>query len=361
MRLLPLFIIPFVLFNCNIPRKKKEEPAAASGSKSIEAKATDKTGPAGMVWIPGGEFTMGTDDPESYQYERPAHRVKIDGFWMDDTEVTNAQFKKFVEATGYVTTAEKKPEWEELKKQLPPGTPRPPNDVFVAGSLTFTPPPYAISLDDYTQWWTWTNGTSWKHPEGPGSNIDGKENHPVVHMSYDDAVAYCNWAGKRLPTEAEWEFASRGGREGQPYSWGDEFKPGGKFMANTFQGVFPGKNTGEDGFVGSSPVKTFPPNDYGLFDIIGNCWEWTIDYYNINYYGELAKEGLAVNPTGAKKPYDPQEPYAEKHVTRGGSFLCAENYCVNYRPSARQGSAFDSGMSHISFRCVVTPAMLGSR
>lgn len=335
---------------CNGAREKGFTPEVAD-------KASNKAAPPGMVWIPGGEFTMGTDDPESYQYERPAHRVKVDGFWMDVTEVTNAQFKAFVDATGYITTAEKKPEWEELKKQLPPGTPKPASDVLVPGSLTFNPPVYAISLDDYSQWWSWKKGASWNHPEGPGSNIEGKDNFPVVHVSYDDAAAYCKWAGKRLPTEAEWEFASRGGKEGQPYSWGEEFRPNGKFMANTFQGVFPGKNTGDDGFSGSSPVKAFPPNDYGLYDIIGNCWEWTIDYYNVNYYSELAKAGLAINPSGAKKTYDPQEPYAEKHVTRGGSFLCAEDYCVNYRPSARQGSAFDSGMSHISFRCVVTPAM----
>ena len=299
---------------------------------------------------------MGTNDPESYVYERPAHRVRIDGFWMDATEVTNAQFKVFVEETGYITTSEKKPEWEELKKQLPPGTQRPTDDNFSPGSLTFSPPAYAVSLDDYSQWWTWTNGANWKHPEGPGTTIEGKQNYPVVHVSYDDAVAYAQWAGKRLPTEAEWEFASRGGRESQRYSWGEEFTPGGKFMANTFQGVFPGKNSSEDGFNGSSPVKNFPPNDYGLYDIIGNCWEWTHDYYNVNYYQEIAKSGTAVNPKGADKPYDPQEPYANKHVTRGGSFLCSENYCVNYRPSARQGSAFDSGMSHISFRCVTTPS-----
>lgn len=314
-----------------------------------------------MVWIPGGEFTMGTNDPESYEYERPAHRVKIDGFWMDATEVTNAQFKAFVDATGYVTTAEKKPEWEELKKQLPPGTHKPADDNFSPGSLTFSPPAYVVSLDDYSQWWVWTNGANWKQPEGPGSTIKGKDSHPVVHVSYDDAVAYATWAGKRLPTEAEWEFASRGGRDGQRYSWGEEFNPGGKFMANTFQGVFPGKNTGDDGFTASSPVKTFPPNDYGLYDIIGNCWEWTLDYYNVNYYQELAKAGLAINPKGAGKSYDPQEPFADKHVTRGGSFLCSETYCVNYRPSARQGSAFDSGMSHISFRCVVTPSMIDGK
>lgn len=305
-----------------------------------------------MVWIPGGEFTMGTNDEDSYPFEKPAHRVKVDGFWMDATEVTNAQFKAFVDATGYVTTAEKKPSWEELKKQLPPGTPKPSEDILQAGSLTFSPPEFAVSLDDYSQWWSWTTGTNWKHPDGPGSTLEGKERYPVVHVSYDDAVAYATWAGKRLPTEAEWEFASRGGKEQQRYSWGNEFAPSGKFMANTFQGGFPSKNTGDDGFSGASPVKSFPPNDYGLYDIIGNCWEWTADYYNVNYYSELAAKGMAVNPKGASAPYDPQEPFATKRVTRGGSFLCADNYCVNYRPSARQGSSFDSGMTHISFRCV---------
>ena len=343
---------------CSVPQENKLSSENGEGSHKLNDAETDSAATSGMVWIPGGEFTMGTDDPESYPYERPAHRVRIDGFWMDATEVTNARFRMFVDATGYITTAEKKPEWEELKKQLPPGTPKPSGLQLAAGSLTFTPPPYAVSLEDYSQWWSWTNGTDWKHPKGPNSNITGKDNYPVVHVSYDDAVAYCAWAGKRLPTEAEWEFASRGGKEGQRYSWGNDLYPAGKFMANTFQGVFPGNNLAEDGFAGSSPVKSFPPNGYGLFDIIGNCWEWTYDLYNTNYYNELSKQGLAVNPKGATKSYDPAEPYSKKHVTRGGSFLCAEDYCMNYRPSARQGTAFDSGMSHISFRCVVTLPML---
>ena len=343
-----------VLLGCNASKDGKpanELTAESNGS------ATGKTNPPGMVWIPGGEFTMGTDDQESYPYERPAHRVRVGGFWMDVTEVTNAEFKKFVDATGYLTVAEKKPDWEELKRQLPPDTPKPAESTLVPGSLVFSPPSFTISLEDYSQWWSWRNGTDWKHPEGAGSSIEGKDNYPVVHIAYDDAVAYCKWAGKRLPTEAEWEIASRGGREGQRFSWGNEFNPQGRFMANTFQGVFPSSNSGDDGFVGNAPVKSFPPNDYGLYDMIGNCWEWTSDYYNVNYYGELSKKGLAINPKGASKPYDPNEPYAVKYVTRGGSFLCAENYCVNYRPSARQGSSFDSGMSHIGFRCVVTPDM----
>ena len=316
--------------------------------------AADKA-PQGMVWIPGGEFTMGTDDPESYAIERPAHRVRVDGFWMDETEVTNEQFRKFVEETKYVTTAEKAPDWEELKKQVPPGTPKPSADMLVPGSLSFTPPSYSISTEDYSQWWSWKPGADWRHPEGPDSNLEGRWNHPVVHVSYDDALAFAKWAGKRLPTEAEWEFASRGGKENQRYGWGSDFRPQGKYMANTFQGVFPGKNESADGFAGSSPVKTFPPNSYGLYDIIGNVWEWTSDYYDANYYAELSKSPVTINPKGADVPYDPQDPYAVKRVTRGGSFLCASDYCVNFRPSARQGSAYDSGMPHIGFRCVLSP------
>ncbi len=311
--------------------------------------------PPGMVWIPGGEFTMGTNEEESYEAEQPAHRVQVDGFWMDEAEVTNEQFKKFVDATGYITIAEKKPEWEQLKKQMPPGSKRPPEENLIPGSLVFTPPSYAINLDDYSQWWSFRPGANWKQPEGPGSGLEGRWNHPVVQVAYDDAVAYCRWIGKRLPTEAEWEFSSRGGLENQRYSWGTEFRPQQKYMANTFQGVFPGTNAGEDGYSGSSPVRTFPPNKYGLYDIIGNAWEWTSDYFNANYYSELAKSRLSVNPQGPQKSYDPREPYAEKRVTRGGSFLCANDYCVNYRPSARQGTAFDSGMTHVSFRCVLSP------
>jgi sulfatase modifying factor 1 len=330
-------LILILLFGCSGKGPAKE-------GKSMK-------GPAGMVWIPGGEFTMGTDDPESYEYERPAHRVRVDGFWMDATEVTNEQFKEFVEATHYITTAETPVDWELLKKQVEPGTPKPADSLLKAGSLIFSPPSYAITTEDYSQWWKWKTGANWQHPEGPGSSIEGRGKHPVVQVSYDDAVAYAKWAGKRLPTEAEWEFASRGGKENQRYSWGNEIRPQGKFMANTFQGVFPTRNDGEDGFPGSSPVKSFPANEYGLYDIIGNCWEWTSDYFNVYYYSELAKNKVSVNPMGAEKPYDPQEPYSIKHVTRGGSFLCATNYCVNFRPSARQGSAFDSGMSHIGFRC----------
>jgi formylglycine-generating enzyme required for sulfatase activity len=306
----------------------------------------------GMVWIPGGEFVMGTDDPESYEHERPAHRVKIDGFWMDATEVTNEQFRSFVKATGYITLAERTPEWEDMRKQLPPGTAKPHDSVLVAGSLVFHAPDEPVLLNDYSQWWKWLPGADWKHPEGPGSDLEGRWNHPVVHIAYDDALAYCQWAGKRLPTEAEWEFASRGGREQERYGWGNELTPQGRYLANTFQGSFPSTNLQEDGFEKTSPVKSFPPNAYGLYDIIGNVWEWTSDWYDVNYYKTLGASPVSENPQGPASAYDPNEPYAHKRVSKGGSYLCASNYCVNYRPSARQGTAFDSGMSNLGFRCV---------
>lgn len=226
-----------------------------------------------MVLIPAGQYTMGTDDPKSFPNERPAHQVKVNSFWMDEHDVTNAEFEKFVKATGYVTTAERKPDWEELKKQLPPGTPKPDDSVLVPGSMVFTPTTGPVDLRNMEAWWRWVPGASWRHPEGPDSNIKGRENHPVVQVSWDDAVAYAKWAGKRLPTEAEWEFAARGGLENKRYAWGDEFQPGGKWMANIWTGDFPYHNTAEDGFKGTAPVKSFPPNGYGLYDMGGECLE----------------------------------------------------------------------------------------
>lgn len=312
-----------------------------------------------MKWIAGGTFTMGTDSPQSMPNERPAHQVKLDGFWMDEHPVTNAQFREFVEATGYVTTAEKPVDWEELKKQVPEGTPKPPDEMLQPGSLVFTPPDHPVDLRDMSNWWTWTLGANWRHPQGPTSNIDGKDDFPVVQISWDDAVAYAKWAGKRLPTEAEWEFAARGGLENKRYAWGDEFKVDGKFMANTFDGNFPYNNTGEDGFKGVSPVKSFPANGYGLYDMAGNVWQWTSDLYRADVH-ELAREkskaddSCCENPTGPTECFNPTSPVPNsiERVIKGGSYLCNPNYCESYRPSARRGTPPDTGSEHVGFRCV---------
>lgn len=312
-------------------------------------------GPPGMVWIPGGEFWMGTDSSLGWPDEKPAHRVRVDGFWIDATEVTNAQFREFVEATGYVTTAEKAPSLEEIMSQVPPGTPEPPPEMLVAGSLVFTPPEGPVNLNDFSQWWTWTSGADWRHPEGPGSTIEGRENHPAVHVSWFDATAYAQWAGKRLPTEAEWEFAARGGLVGKDYTWGDMPATAEHPMANTWQGEFPAKNTADDGFSRTAPVKSFPPNGYRLYDMAGNVWEWCADWYDRNLHQRLAEQGVAVNPTGPEQTIDPRQPFATLRVQKGGSFLCHESYCLRYRPSARHGGAPDTGMSHVGFRCAVSP------
>ena len=324
---------------------------SCNGRKDEGVLTETKDAPKGMVWLRGGDFIMGSDDPRDYDHEHPAHRVRVEGFWIDETEVTNGQYKKFTDATGYKTVAERAPDWNELKKQLPPGTPKPPDSILVAGSLKFTPPEEAVALNDYSKWWKWTPYADWKHPEGKLSNIEARLDHPVVHIAYEDAVAYCKWLDKRLPTEAEWEFASRGNESAVPFDFEKDIAPAGKFVANVYQGSFPSRDTGEDGFKGTSGVRTFPPNGYGLFDMIGNVWEWTSDYYDPAYFNHLAMQGLAINPRGPEQSHDPNEPLVIKYVTKGGSYLCSTDYCSNYRHSARQGTAFDSGQSHIGFRC----------
>jgi formylglycine-generating enzyme required for sulfatase activity len=279
-----------------------------------------------MRWVPGGEFTMGSADPNAPRTERPAHRVKVDGFFIDETEVTNAAFRQFVEATNYVTTAEKKPDWEEMRKFLPPGTPKPPDDRLVPGSMVFSPPAEAVPLNDAVQWWRYVPGACWKHPEGPGTALDGKDDHPVVHVAWDDAVAYCQWAGKRLPTEAEWELAARGGAEGKRFPWGDD-PPADRKLANIWHGEFPHKNTTTDGFDRTAPVKSYPANGYGLFDTAGNVWEWCSDWYRADEYDRRSAKGVVVNPAGPSESWDPGEPWAPKRVTRGGSLLCHVSYC----------------------------------
>jgi formylglycine-generating enzyme len=324
-----------------------------------DAVATDgraQSPPPGMVWIPGGEFQMGGDDPLARPDESPIHRVRVDGFWMDATEVTNAQFAEFASATGYKTVAERPLDWEELKKQAAPGTPKPADEVMQPGSLVFTPPDHEVDLRRYDQWWSWTLGANWRHPEGPGSTIDGREQHPVVHIAYEDAVAYARWAGKQLPTEAQWEFAARGGLDGKVNVWGDE--PVTASRCNIWQGHFPDHNTKEDGFERTAPVGSFPPNGYGLYDMAGNVWEWCADLYRPDTYArrviELGAGAIAVNPTGPTSSLDPRNPYApESRVHRGGSFLCNDSYCASYRPSARMACPPDTGLAHLGFRCVL--------
>ena len=306
----------------------------------------------GMVWVPGGTFRMGADNQQALEDEYPKHTVTVDGFWIDRTEVTNAAFAAFVRATGYITTAEKKPDWNELKQQLPPGTEKPDESVLVAASLVFSPPDHPISLDDYSQWWAWKKGASWRHPHGPGSDLKGKENNPVVHISWYDAVAYCKWAHRRLPTEAEWEYSARGGLKDNIYPWGNEPVNTGKPKGNFWDGHFPDRNTLTDHYYHSAPVGSFAPNGYGLYDMAGNVWEWCADYYNNTYYSQTDRPGGIKDPPGPDKSYDPAEPYAKKRVIRGGSFLCNESYCSGYRVSRRMKSTEDSGMEHLGFRCV---------
>ncbi len=322
----------------------------ACGKQKVETSPADQ--PMGMVWIPAGTYHMGAAVQANTQDAQPFHPVEVKGFWMDETEVTNDQFAAFVKATGYVTLAERPVNWEELKKMVPAGTPKPPEEMLQPGSLVFTPPAKPVSLNDYSQWWKWSNGADWKHPEGPQSSLEGKGNHPVVHIAYEDAEAYAKWAGKRLPTEAEFEWAARGGLDKKTYAWGDDLTPQGKHMANYFQGAFPNQNTAEDGFAGTAPVKSFSPNTYGLYDMVGNVWELCSDWYSVPDFDAATVPSVQKNPSGPLATQDPNDPLAIKHVSKGGSFLCSDMYCSNYKPSGRQGAAYDTGMNHTGFRCV---------
>jgi len=309
--------------------------------------------PPGMVWISGGEFSMGATDPPDMgeigmmatQDARPIHRVYVDGFFMDKTDVTNAEFAQFVKATGYITVAERKPRAEDF--------PTAPPENLVAGSVVFSPPNHPVPLIDKFQWWDYVRGANWHHPLGPESNIKGKDDYPVVDVAYQDAEAYAKWAGKRLPTEAEWEFAARGGLAGKPFVWGDSFRPNGKWMANTHQGHFPNTDTGSDGYAGIAPVAQYPPNNYGLYDMSGNVWQWTTDWYRPDYYHTLASAGgVTRNPKGPNSSYDPSEPNEPKKALRGGSFLCTDQYCSRYIVGTRGMGEVNTGTNHLGFRCV---------
>ena len=319
-------------------------------------------GPKGMVWVPGGEFLMGSDHQKSQANEKPTHKVKVSGFWMDTTHVTNDQFAQFVKETNYKTTAERIPDWETIRVQLPPGTPKPPASVFVPGAMVFTGTKAKVNLNDYSQWWAYVPGANWRYPAGPESSIDGKGNHPVVQVSYEDAVAYAKWAGKRLPTEAEWEFAARGGLNQATYVWGDQLEQEGKLPANIWdvkKQAFPVVSPKAGGAIGTTAVGTFPQNGYGLFDMTGNAWQWVADWYRADYFAIQAKQygrNTIDNPKGPNNSYDPDDygvPLdAPKRVIRGGSFLCNEDYCQSYRPSARRGTDPYCPMSHLGFRLV---------
>ena len=321
-----------------------------------------KPWPDGMVWVPDEEFEMGGVGEESRKDEFPVHTVKVKGFWMDETEVTVAEFSKFVKATGYVTTAEQKPDWELLKTQLPEGTPNPGEDALVPGALVFQPTSGPVSLDDFSQWWRYVADANWKQPLGKNSSYKTTEGsayatHPVVQVSWFDAEAYCKWAGKRLPTEAEWECAARGGVPRKKYIWGDDKPSSSNIKANLWQGKFPYQNSLEDGYSLTAPVKSFEPNNFGLFEMTGNVWEWVYDWYRPDTYRSQAVNKVTVNPTGPEKSFVPDEPYCQKRVVRGGSFLCNQDYCSSYRPSARMSTDPYTGMNHTGFRCAMTQEM----
>ena len=314
----------------------------------------------GMVWIPGGSFYQGAlvNDTLALLHEKPRHLVHIDGFYMDISPVTNKEFKNFVKETGYITTAERDVNWGELARQLPPGTDKPHDSLLKAGSLIFSKTKKPITdFSDFSQWWKWKIGANWKKPRGD-NDISGKDNYPVVHISYEDALAYCKWADKRLPTEAEWEYAARANRDDAIYYWGNDHDSL-KYKANTWEGQFPFENSKIDGYENLAPIKSFPANDFGLYGMSGNVWEWTSDWYNVNYYKDLLEDKAAChNPKGATHAFNPNNIYAQEKVIKGGSFLCNINYCISYRISAKMSSTPDTSLEHLGFRTVAAKNMI---
>jgi len=344
-------IILISLFLTFLGCKKKETTPSVNNQIKV---------PKGMIWVEGKTFTQGAKASDYYAMhrEKPAHTVSVDGFFIDITEVTNKQFKEFVDATKYITVAEREIDWEEMKKQLPPQTQKPHDSILQPGSLIFNKNVNTVvNMNNYQQWWIWEIGANWRHPEGPNSSIDGKDDYPVVHIAYEDAIAYCKWANRRLPTEAEWEAAAQGNNKDAIFTWGNDPS----FLnenANTWQGTFPVNNQSIDGFEFIAPVKSYPPNSIGLYDMVGNVWEITSDLFNINYYKDLDASKIIKNPQGAKTSFSPSNPYQVEHIIKGGSFLCHESYCASFRISAKMGVSVDSGSDHTGFRTVATLDMI---
>ena len=351
------FLILSISFFIACNTQKKKQTIKSNNTTNVEA---DTKAPKGMVWVKAKSFLMGAKEGDKYAMmrEKPAHEVYVDGFYIDEHEVSNKQFAAFVKATNYITVAEKPINWDEIKKDLPAGTPKPADSILQPGSLIFNKNAGKIvSMNNYQQWWTWKIGANWKQPEGPGSSIEGKDNYPVVHVAYADALAYCKWSNRRLPTEAEWESAAQGNRRNLTFVWGNN--PADlNANANTWQGQFPTKNISEDGFEYISPIKSYPANTIGIYDMAGNVWEITSDLFNVNYYKSLNPNKVLNNPTGAETSYSPTNPYQLEHVMKGGSFLCHESYCASFRISARMGMEPSSSSDHIGFRTVATKEML---
>tara|TARA_R110002020_G_scaffold430221_6_gene639875 strand:+ start:742 stop:1854 length:1113 start_codon:yes stop_codon:yes gene_type:complete len=359
------FFIILLFIGCGNKEGKENRESSEADLSSLDKKEIliekpdDVDVPEGMIWVSGVHFSQGAQDGDNLALprEKPAHPVAVDGFFIDVTEVTNTEFKEFTDETGYVTIAERPVDWEEMKKQLPAGTPKPDDSLLQPGSLIFRKDIENVqNLDDYSQWWEWKNGANWRHPEGPKSSIEGLDDYPVVHIAYQDALAYCKWAQRSLPTEAQWEAAAHGKMHGGIYTWGDDESQLTK-DANTWQGEFPVKNKAEDGFKYVAPVKSFPPSSLGLYDMAGNVWEWTQDWFDINYYQKVLGKGELKNPKGSASAYNPNNPYQQEKVIKGGSFLCDKSYCASYRISARMGNTMDSATDHTGFRTVATPEM----
>ena len=362
--LLVLIVVVLFCSSCEKTKTSQEQVDSLSCCDSMPSRFNLHADNAfeNMVWIPGGEFIMGAEvadfmddwpfSARSRSDERPLHRVKLDGFWMSKTPVTNQEFKNFVDSTGYITTAEKPINLNDIMKDLPPGTPVPSKESLQPSSMVFSSPNRTVDINNVLSWWRWQRNANWKQPEGPGSSIEDRMDHPVVQVSYFDAVAYAEWKGMSLPTESQWEYAARGGKEQQMFVWGnspiDEKNP----QINIWQGSFPYDNTLNDGYETTSPVTAFSPNNFGLYDMSGNVWEWVSDWYHSREYSKRLAIGVVENPSGSKTSYDPDEPYLAKKVIRGGSFLCNDSYCSGYRPGARMKTSPDSSANHTGFRVV---------